>query len=261
MKYGKMLKIMNGLYQVSNLGRVISLNYNKTNQQKVLKVSFDKNGYTSLNLCKEGKIFHRTIHRLVAEAFIPNPNNYPCVNHKDENPRNNKVENLEWCTYQYNMNYGTCTERRNKSNKISINQYDKSNNFIKQWTSAIDIQNEIGINQGSIIKCCRNKLKTAGGFIWKYEDIRETSKKNLIQRINELTKQLEKEKEKNKQMQEAIKYDFENYTKNYISKDKIREHKKWYEDACQHLSKNGIDLDRYDQYQGVINFCEELLGE
>lgn len=200
----KDIKEFEGLYQVSNLGRVISLNYNKTNQQKVLKVSFDKNGYTSLNLCKEGKIFHRTIHRLVAEAFIPNPNNYPCVNHKDENPRNNKVDNLEWCTYQYNMNYGTCAERRNKSNKISINQYDKSNNFIKQWTSAIDIQNETGINQGSIIKCCRNKLKTAGGFIWKYEDIRETSKKNLIQRINELTKQLEIEKEKNKKVIDYI---------------------------------------------------------
>lgn len=195
---------MNGLYQVSNLGKVKSLKYNKP---KILKIGYTKRGYGSINLCKNGKISHRTIHRLVAEAFIPNPNNYPCVNHKDENPRNNNVDNLEWCTYQYNMNYGTCAERRNKSNKISINQYDKLNNFIKQWTSAIDIQNETGINQASIIKCCRNELKTAGGFIWKYEDIRETSKKNLIQRINELTKQLEAEKEKNK---------------NSVSKDKIR---------------------------------------
>lgn len=256
MKYGKMLKIMNGLYQVSNLGRVISLNYNKTNQQKILKVSFDKNGYTSLNLCKEGKIFHRTIHRLVAEAFIPNLNNYPCVNHKDENPRNNNVDNLEWCTYQYNMNYGTCAERRNKSNKISINQYDKSNNFIKQWASAIDIQNETGINQASIIKCCRNKLKTAGGFIWKYEDIRETSKKNLIQRINELTKQLEIEKEKNKELErELAKREWVKIKDNgeveplfYISKDKI---------------ERIIDkiYNKYEDISEVKNDLEELLEE
>lgn len=176
---------MNGLYQVSNLGKVKSLKYNKT---KILKIGYTKRGYGSINLCKNGKISHRTIHRLVAETFISNPNQYPCVNHKDENPRNNNVENLEWCTIQYNNHYGTNVKRRSENNKIHINQYDKSNNFIKTWGSAIDIQNQIGINQGSIIACCRNKLKTAGGYVWKYEklNIRQKTKKQLIQEIKEI---------------------------------------------------------------------------
>ena len=215
---------MNGLYEVSNFGKVKSLKYKK---DKILKPSFDKNGYTSLNLCKNGKISHKTIHRLVAESFIPNPNNYPCVNHKDENPRNNTVENLEWCTYKYNMNYGTCAERRNKNNKIAVNQYDKTNKFIKKWESAIDIQNEIGINQGSIIACCKNKLKTAGGYIWQYAEfnIRQKTKKELIKEIENLQIQLNEEKEKNKELLKYEEYykEMEEVNKKFISKDKIRE--------------------------------------
>ena len=75
------------------------------------KASGSRTKYKRVNLCINGVGHKKTIHRLVAEAFIPNPNNYPCINHKDENKENNNANNLEWCTYKYNSNYGTCRER------------------------------------------------------------------------------------------------------------------------------------------------------
>lgn len=94
-----------GLYQVSNLGNVKSLdryvasksNIRQHKSERQLKLNGGK--YTQVILCKDGKTYGRLVHRLVATAFIPNPNNYPCINHKDENPKNNCVDNLEWCTY------------------------------------------------------------------------------------------------------------------------------------------------------------------
>ena len=94
-----------GLYQVSNLGRV-------RRSGKILKGGYNNKGYHTINLCKKGISKSFFVHRLVAIAFIPNPNNLPIVNHKDENPKNNCIENLEWCTYKYNANYGTARERQ-----------------------------------------------------------------------------------------------------------------------------------------------------
>lgn len=99
-----------GLYQVSE-GEVKSLNYNKTKKERVLKKSI-VGGYYTVNLHKDGVMKTYYVHKLVAEAFIPNPDNLPCINHKDENKLNNSVSNLEWCTVKYNTNYGTCIERR-----------------------------------------------------------------------------------------------------------------------------------------------------
>lgn len=107
------IKGYEGIYQVSNLGRVKSLGNGKKRKEKILKQQ--KTGrwknYYKVILFKNGIPKTKKIHRLVAEAFIPNPNNYPCVNHKDENPSNNFVENLEWCSYEYNNNYGTKNKR------------------------------------------------------------------------------------------------------------------------------------------------------
>ena len=100
-----------GLYQVSNTGQVRSLNYRQTGKTKILKQHTDKNGYKKVGLSKNGKVKTYAVHRLVAKAFISNPNNLPYVNHKDENPSNNAVWNLEWCDCSYNTSYGTSRER------------------------------------------------------------------------------------------------------------------------------------------------------
>ena len=103
-----------GLYQVSNKGRVKSNNYHKTGEEQLLAITFTN--YYRCSLYKN-KQHCQLVHRLVAEAFLPNPNHYPCVNHKDENPHNNCIENLEWCTAQYNCNYGSHNDNLSKALK------------------------------------------------------------------------------------------------------------------------------------------------
>ena len=107
-----------GKYQVSNIGNVRSLNYRGVKGKvKRLKTECNNCGYILVFLYKECKPKGYSVHRLVAEAFIPNPNNLPQVNHKDENKANNCVWNLEWCTREYNRNYGTCPQRVSDGNK------------------------------------------------------------------------------------------------------------------------------------------------
>lgn len=103
-----------GLYQISNLGRVKSLKKyagKSLREEKILKTYKDKDGYIKVILCKNNKTRFLSIHRLLAEAFIPNPENLPQINHKDENKENNDIDNLEWCTCKYNINYGSRNER------------------------------------------------------------------------------------------------------------------------------------------------------
>lgn len=109
----KPIKNYEGLYEVSNKGQVRSLNYKRTGEIKILKLRVNKYGYLQVHLSKNGKHYAKSIHRLVAQTFIPNPNNYSQVNHKDEKRDNNNVENLEWCNCKYNNNYG------NRNKKIS----------------------------------------------------------------------------------------------------------------------------------------------
>lgn len=112
-----------GLYQISNLGNVKSLNYNHTGLEKRLKPQKSNKGYLRIELCKNGKKKKFSIHELVADTFIENPNNLPCVNHKDENKINNNVENLEHCTYSYNNTYGNRIKKfleTKKKNKATI---------------------------------------------------------------------------------------------------------------------------------------------
>lgn len=150
-------------YMVSNMGRVKSLNYHRTGVERILKDDKKRNGYLYVVLSKNGKNKKYYIHRLVAQAFLDNPNNFLEVNHIDEDKTNNKIENIEYCDRSYNMNYGT-------RNKKSILQFTKEGEFIRKWDSATQVERELGISQGNISMCCKGKLKTCGGFKWGYAD-------------------------------------------------------------------------------------------
>ena len=158
----------NGEYQVSNLGRVKSF---KNNKEKLLKPFFTKTnqeGYLVVNLCQNNKRKIKLVHRLVAEAFIPNPNNFPFINHKDEDKTNNNVDNLEWCDSKYNNNYGTLREKMKKKLSFKVAQYDLNDNLIKIYDSAHEAAKENNIEQGGISACCRGKQIRKDGYVQRH---------------------------------------------------------------------------------------------
>lgn len=155
-------------YMVSNLGRVKSLNYNRTGEEKIMKGSKNNRGYLYVQLYKEGKQKNYLIHRLVASAFIPNPDNLSEINHINEDKTNNQFTNLEWCNRIYNLNYGTHNERMAKSKSIPILQFSKTDEFIKKWDSVSEASRVLGINQGDISSCLKGKYKSAGNYVWIY---------------------------------------------------------------------------------------------
>lgn len=150
-----------GLYQVSNEGRVKGL---VSGKYRKFMVSWD--GHLRVTLSKNSKKKPKLVHRLVAEAFIPNPNGLPQVNHMDENPKNNKVENLEWCTAEYNANYGTrnerisITQRNCTSTSKKVYQYTLNGELVKVWESVGECDRN-GFSKGNVGACCR------GGYFSK----------------------------------------------------------------------------------------------
>ena len=166
MEIWKDIKGYEGSYQVSNLGRVKSLKYQKN---RILKTILHNNNYYFVTLCNKDNCKNYSVHRLVAQAFIPNPNNYPVVNHKDEDKSNNKADNLEWCTIEYNNNYGNHNKRVAVSNHIPILQFSKEDYLIKRWNSITEAAKELGINITNINNCLRHRSKTSAGYIWGYE--------------------------------------------------------------------------------------------
>ena len=148
-------------YQVSNLGNAKNI---KTN--KMLKLHNSGRGYLQVSLSKNGKTKQFYIHRLVAEHFIPNPENKPEVNHIDENIQNNVADNLEWCNHSYNQNYGNRNNKVREKLGIKIKQYDLNGNFIRVFNSITEAQKHC--NTTHICKCLKGKFKQAGGYVWKY---------------------------------------------------------------------------------------------
>ena len=154
-----------GLYQVSNKRRVKSLNYKRSGKERILKRLKNKWGYLFVHLQKDGKQKGCKLHRLVAQAFIPNPENYPEVNHRDEDKTNNAVDNLEWCTRKYNCNYGTRNEKVSKSKNIPVMCIETGEVF----SSTKEAQEKTGICASNITACVRHRKyrHTARRFHWK----------------------------------------------------------------------------------------------
>lgn len=159
----KDIKGYEGKYQVSDQGRVRSLNYRKTGQTKILSLLKVSSGYLGVYL---GHNNLKLVHRLVAMAFIPNPNNLPCVNHKSMVRSENFASNLEWCDYAYNNNYGDAIEKRVNKQRKPIRQIS-SDGITTIWYS-INEANRNGYCRSGIIQCCQGKLKHYKGYKWEY---------------------------------------------------------------------------------------------
>lgn len=164
-----------GLYEVSDLGRVKSLNYNHTGKENILKPHKNSKGYLRVRLCKNGQVNHIAVHRLVACAFLPNPNNLDTINHKDEVKTNNAVSNLEWMSRKDNINYGTRNKRAAEANinnlgvSKAVQMMDKqTGELLATFPSIRGAERVTGISRYGICLCCRAKQKSAGGFLWQY---------------------------------------------------------------------------------------------
>lgn len=176
------IKGYEGFYQVSNIGRVKSLDrtiidkigHKRHLKERILKQGLDHNGYLLVKLFNSsgGKNKTAKVHRLVCEAFHENPENKPCVNHIDEDKTNNTAGNLEWCTYKENNNYGTRNERLGKgvAKALSrpIGQYTTDGVLVKVWQSINEVERQLGFCKSHISEVAQGKFKTAYGYVWKF---------------------------------------------------------------------------------------------
>ena len=178
-------------YKVSNLGRILSLNYHQTGKADLMTPVEIGNGYLQVTLCKNKEYKKCLVHRLVAEAFLPNPEGKPQVNHKDEDKTNNFVflnedgsvdkekSNLEWKSPKDNCNHGTRNERIAKAMSKKVLQLSLSGDLIREWESTRECGRN-GFNQRHVCECCNGKLKTHKGFRFMFaEDYKEKQFKEL----------------------------------------------------------------------------------
>lgn len=149
----------NGLYAITSCGKVWSYK-----SQKFLKAYDDGHGYLFVRLYKDGVGKNFNVHRLVAETYLPNPDNLPCVNHKDECKTNNALSNLEFCTYKYNTNYGTCRQRGADKTKKPVHCIELNRDFGSLKAAA----QFLNITPSHVNKHLKGKKKTAGGYHWRY---------------------------------------------------------------------------------------------
>lgn len=167
-----------GLYKISNIGRVKSFKYKC---ERILKLKTNNKGYKWITLCLDGVKKNYLIHRLVATYFLDNKNNCEVVNHIDEDPSNNDVSNLEWCSQSENIKKSSKLECQNKINKdicktrLSKNK-DTNNkvqqllggNIVKTFKNSIEVEKFLGFDKSFILSCCRNKRKSAYGYQWQF---------------------------------------------------------------------------------------------
>ena len=170
-------------YKVSNLGRILSLNYRNTGKPGLMTPVDNDDGYFQVGLSKNGKTKNCLVHRLVAETFLENPENKPQVNHIDEDKTNNfvgtpennyKDGNIEWCWSKDNINHGTRTKRASETRKKgekskTVLQFSLDGTLIREWSSASEVQRQLNFHESNIATCCIGKRKSAHGFLWMYK--------------------------------------------------------------------------------------------
>ena len=173
-------EIYEGLYKISNLGKILSLNYNGTGKAKLMNPYTNKDGYSEVVFWKNGERKKCYVHRLVTETFLENPDNLPEVNHKDEDKTNNFVflnedgsvdkekSNLEWKNHRDNCNHGTRNERSAKARSKKVLQLSLSGELIREWESTAECGRN-GFSQSSVCLCCQGKQQTHKGFRFMYK--------------------------------------------------------------------------------------------
>ena len=149
-------------YEVSNLGKIRNIK-----SGRILKPQLDKDGYLTHNLYGYDKQKYLLLHRIIATAFIDNPEGKPCVNHIDENKLNNDLRNLEWCTVRENNIHGTRTKRAAEKLSQKVIQLDLNDNVLNEFESMVQAERETGVSRRSIGRCCNGKLKSSRGYKWK----------------------------------------------------------------------------------------------
>ena len=157
------IKGFEGHYKISEYGDILNV---KTGKLRKLRSNV-KHGYIDVDLYKDGKAYYKRVNRLVAEAFLENPNNYPQVNHKDEDKTNNNVDNLEWCDSKYNHNYGTWREKRRGKNNYGARKVICITTG-KIFDTIREAAKFYNLKPNNINMCLKGKSKTAGGYSWKY---------------------------------------------------------------------------------------------
>ena len=173
-------EIYEGLYKVSNWGKILNLNYRRTGRAKLMNTGETKGGYLQVTLCKNKEYKKCYVHRLVAETFLENPENLPQVNHKDEDKTNNFVflnedgsvdkekSNLEWKSPKGNCNHGTRNERSAKARSKRVLQLSLDGELIREWDSTRECGRN-GFCQSHVSACCRGEEKTHKGFCFMYK--------------------------------------------------------------------------------------------
>lgn len=179
---------LEGYYMVSNVGRVKSCERTficgrggeRKTTEHIIKTVLKKNGYVHCTVSVEGKIYYMSVHRMVAEAFIPNPENKTQVNHINTNKSDNRVDNLEWSTSKENVNHSRITtDRKFGFTKLKnghhycskkVMQYDMDGKFIKEWTSIQEVNRFFGVKSSCVNRCCKGMWKSSLGYKWKYKE-------------------------------------------------------------------------------------------
>ena len=192
MEIWKDIKGYEGKYQVSNKGRIKSLSraiphlggFRVIPERIMVQHVSSTTGYYMVHLCKDKKYEWMLTHRIVAMTFIPNPNNLPFVNHKDEIKTNNEVSNLEWCTPAYNLDYSNVRQKQRDAISKEIEQYDFDGRFIKRYKNCYEAGRILNVSPSSLRLCCIGKIGSCRGFIWKYTN--EEKKKNTRPRLRRI---------------------------------------------------------------------------